>query len=177
MKSIYLIRHAKASFGILGFSDLNRPLDNIGHIEAINMSKYFAENINNSNNLFVSSPAYRAITTAKYFINALKLADENIEVCKDLYLPSIQQIWRIIQSLDNQISNSVCFFSHNIGISDFASSILNSSTNFYEIPTCGIVKITFDTKTWAGCNENNSRIENYWFPSLVLGNVLNYTFS
>ena len=168
MKSIYLIRHAQAGFGILDFSDLDRPLNKKGHIEALHMSKYFAKNIEKSIDIFVSSPANRAISTAKYFSNALELGEGSINISKNLYLPSTLQLWETIQSLDNQKIHSACIVSHNVGISDFATSIFNSTIQFYEIPTCGIVKIVFDSNTWEDCNKDNSIIENHWFPSLIL---------
>ncbi len=65
-KTLLLIRHAKSDWGNLMLSDFERPLNNRGEINAPEMAKRLVKRELFPQQL-ISSPALRAITTAKYF--------------------------------------------------------------------------------------------------------------
>ena len=71
------IRHAKSSWSDLSLDDFDRPLNERGRRDAPKMAKWFSENIQETAILF-SSPANRALSTAKYFEKELTPIKFNI---------------------------------------------------------------------------------------------------
>ena len=61
-----LVRHAKSSWSDPSLSDFDRPLNERGNRDAPRMARWFFENIQEMPILF-TSPANRALSTAKYF--------------------------------------------------------------------------------------------------------------
>ena len=64
MKTLYLIRHAKSSWDDSTLTDFERPLNERGINDAPKMGKLLKEK-NIIPELLISSPANRAISTAK----------------------------------------------------------------------------------------------------------------
>ncbi|MCI0495238.1 histidine phosphatase family protein [candidate division KSB1 bacterium] len=71
MKRLILIRHAKSSWGDPGLSDLDRPLNNRGNQDAPFMGKRLKKEHNVKPDLILSSPAKRAIGTARIIAKAI----------------------------------------------------------------------------------------------------------
>ena len=65
-----LVRHAKSSWSDPSLSDFDRPLNERGNRDAPRMARWFFENIQEMPILF-TSPANRALSTAKYLWNFL----------------------------------------------------------------------------------------------------------
>ncbi|MDR2206096.1 MAG: histidine phosphatase family protein [Flavobacteriaceae bacterium] len=140
MKQLILVRHAKSDW-THNVPDFERPLNNRGHKDASKMAKLlFDQNI--AIDKFVSSPAKRALTTAKYFAETYK--NPNIKESENLYNPSFKNFEEVISNLDNRFS-SVAIFSHNFGISEFASFLAEETIN---LPTCGIAVFQIDCNEW-----------------------------
>ena len=66
MKTLILIRHAKSSWDAPGMSDSERPLNERGKKDAPEMAKRLRKR-GLKIDAFVSSPAERALRTARYF--------------------------------------------------------------------------------------------------------------
>ena len=66
MKKIFLIRHAKSSWGEHGLKDIERPLNERGRRDAPMMAK-FASKKWEPPGLVMISPAQRAVETAHFF--------------------------------------------------------------------------------------------------------------
>src|ERR1700682_5676255 len=79
MKTLFLIRHAKSSWDDTALPDKDRPLDGAGKRDAPKMGKRLAKR-DAQPDLILSSPAMRALTTAK--IIAKKL-DYKLEAAAD----------------------------------------------------------------------------------------------
>ena len=69
MKKLLLIRHAKSSWDSASIKDFDRPLNERGMRDAEAMSQRLRKKITNID-VFISSPALRAISTAKKFAQA-----------------------------------------------------------------------------------------------------------
>jgi phosphohistidine phosphatase len=69
MKSILLVRHAKSSWDSPTMQDFDRPLNDRGNRDAPMMANRLLER-KAGIDIFVTSTAVRALTTAKYFIKA-----------------------------------------------------------------------------------------------------------
>lgn len=144
MKTLILVRHAKSSHSFGISSDFDRPLNDRGFREAADMGKkLFKKNIQIDQ--FVSSPAVRAKTTAELFASEYERKMKEIIFIPSLYHAHPDQFRTVIGNLDNSC-NHVAIFSHNPGISEFASSL--SNTHIDQMPTSGVFAVSADVKSW-----------------------------
>lgn len=164
MRTLFLIRHAKSSWDNPGLRDFDRPLNERGLRDAPLMAALLAAR-GAKPDLIMSSPAKRALTTARYFADAFGMPDEQIVRNPDIYEATPQQILRIISRLPDE-SKTVCLFGHNPTFTDVA----NRYTDDYidNLPTCGVVQIVSNADSWASMYEGNADVTNCFFPKLVL---------
>ncbi len=145
MKTLLLIRHAKSSWATLGEMDFDRPLNERGKKDAIEMGEHlFKENIVIAR--FVSSPAKRASKTCKAFIKAYHKKEDEIVFIDKLYHASESAFESVIHGLDEK-DDSVAIFSHNPGITAFANSLCTPKT-FIEMPTCAVFAVQAAVDSW-----------------------------
>jgi hypothetical protein len=77
LKYLFLTRHAKSSWANLGLADIDRPLNERGKKAALFMGKLIV-NKGEKPELLISSPANRALSTAKAFGNVIGLVEDDI---------------------------------------------------------------------------------------------------
>lgn len=144
MKTLILVRHAKSSHSLGISSDFNRPLNERGFRQAAEMGDtLFKKKI--LIDQFVSSPALRAKTTAELFA-----AEYDRKMKEILYLPSLyhanaDNFQEIIHGLGDDFQH-IALFSHNPGITDFASSL--TQTHITHMPTCSVFAVTASIDSW-----------------------------
>ncbi|RPI71769.1 MAG: histidine phosphatase family protein [Ignavibacteriales bacterium] len=160
MKKLFLIRHAKSSWDFSELTDFERPLNKRGRRDAPFMAKLLAQQ-GVSPDLIISSPATRAITTARYFCEPLSYSFHNLTLEPRLYGASVDEIIDVICNIDNTYSN-LMLFSHNPGLTDFADQLSDKPIN--NIPTCGIVAFSFNIDSWNEINNDSSEILFFEYP-------------
>jgi phosphohistidine phosphatase len=144
MKTLILVRHAKSSHSFGLSSDFDRPLNERGFREAAEMGrKLFKKKI--PIDQFVSSPAVRAKTTAELFAAEYNRKLKEILFIPSLYQASPENFLDIIQELDDKYQH-IALFSHNPGITEFASSI--STTHISHMPTCSAFAVSSPIISW-----------------------------
>ena len=139
MKTILLIRHAKSSWKFPDLKDIDRPLNKRGNRDCVLMSAVLADMQVHFDKI-ISSPAERAMSTAKAFAS-----EDKIFTDQRLYLESISRLLTIIHEQDDAIQ-CVALVSHNPGITDFANFL--AKADIENIPTSGIVGIQYDCNSW-----------------------------
>lgn len=144
MKTLYLIRHAKSDWGNEQILDFNRPLNNRGYTDAYFQSRKFAKE-QQKPDLIISSPATRAFTTACIFAKELNYLADNIRIREKIYEASVNAIQETIAEI-NDNTDCIMLFGHNPGFTDFFNAISDADTD--NIPTCGIMGIHFNMKSW-----------------------------
>jgi len=143
MKTLYLVRHAKSSWEF-DLDDHERPLNERGLNDAPKVAQKVAQLIDLPQ-LWLSSDAMRAKTTAVFFAQAFDIPDSKIELRPKLYDFSGQAVVDIICSVDDSV-DTLIVFGHN--------NAMTSIVNFYgnkkidNVPTCGFTAITFDIERW-----------------------------
>jgi phosphohistidine phosphatase len=157
MKTLYLIRHAKSSWDDPDLGDFERPLNKRGKKDAPNMAKRLKEK-RVTPDFIITSPATRALDTAKEFAKILGYDKDKIKTDKRLYHANEDQFLSIIHELkerDRDEEEVVLVFGHNPGLTEFANLLLNEHID--NIPTCGIVKAHLKIDRWKdarfGCGE------------------------
>ena len=84
MKTLFLVRHAKSSWDDTTLPDKDRPLNERGERDAPKMGKRLAKR-DVKTDLILSSPARRALTTAKIIAKSIDYKPKKIVVDDRLY--------------------------------------------------------------------------------------------
>lgn len=152
MKVLYMVRHAKSSWEH-DLVDHQRPLDERGKMDARLVSIQVKNEINPPQKI-ITSDANRALSTARFFKDALSVADEDFIMNHDLYDFGGQNVLRIIKELNNSVDR-VMIVGHNHAF----TSIVNMLGNKYveNVPTCGFLMIEFDSDNWSTIKGGNTK--------------------
>jgi phosphohistidine phosphatase len=162
MKSILFIRHAKSSWEAAGMRDFDRPLNERGHRDAPMMAERLLEK-KVAIELFVSSPAVRALTTAKYFHEAYGAKKSKLLEVPALYHASVETFYEVIAGLEDDYKQ-VAIFSHNPGITYAVNSFGVARVD--DMPTCGVFGIHADTSHWKDFQQAEKSFWLFDYPKL-----------
>jgi phosphohistidine phosphatase len=158
MKTLILNRHAKSDWSSGAETDFDRPLNKRGNSDAPMMADRLLER-NIMPDIIISSPAMRAISTAKVFANKLGIDDIKEEI--EIYNGGENYFRHLFPSKDFS-ANTILAFGHN---PDFTSlSTYFSGEYFGNVPTCGIVCIDFEINTWQDINKQNGKLRFFDYP-------------
>jgi len=160
MKVLTLVRHAKSSWDYPELPDFERPLSARGRKDAPAMAALLKKAKIRPERL-VSSPALRAITTARLFAVKFGIEPESIHVSPHIYEASPQTLMHIVRSLMD-LEDDVMLIGHNPGISRFARQLADCP--FDEMPTCAAVRIEFPAKTWSMVRAGTGTVLRYDYP-------------
>lgn len=144
MKTLLLIRHAKSSWAQPGLPDFDRPLNERGKKDAPEMAKRVKEKGIELDHL-ISSPAKRARKTARYFAEAFGFKKEDVNLIDQLYAAAQSEFLKAVTNINDKYK-TVALFSHNPGITDFASSLTNLRVD--DMPTCAVFALRIETDSW-----------------------------
>lgn len=143
-KQLLIIRHAKSDWGDFNLPDFDRPLNKRGKQNAPEMAKRLVKK-----NLFpqqlVSSPALRAITTAKLFAEELGIKKSEIVKEPGIYEALSKTLLDTINHFDEGF-DFIALFGHNPGLTQLVNDLCSS--DIYNIPTCGMALINFPFDKW-----------------------------
>ncbi|MDX8392205.1 MAG: histidine phosphatase family protein [Mariprofundaceae bacterium] len=145
MKQLLLIRHAKSDWNDFNLTDFDRPLNERGQRDAPRMGARLKKT-GIKPDIFLSSPALRARSTAEFIAMSLTFPTAQIEWVNELYLASATGMMAIIRHTPDTF-NTLALVAHNPGISDLAASLAN--INIGNIPTCGTVHLRCDSDNWS----------------------------
>ena len=138
MKSLYLVRHAKSSWKDPTLDDFDRPLNKRGKHDAPLMAQKLYE-MGIKPDIILSSPAKRALKTAKIFAKTL---DVPLQTDQRLY-EAMPSDFREVMHEVFKTHDNVMLVSHNPGLTMFNDEI--SDIPIYNIPTAGVVGVGFET--------------------------------
>ena len=160
MKQLFIIRHAKSDWGDFKIRDYDRPLSERGHKNAPEMAQRFLQK-DLTPELIVSSPALRAITTAKYFASGWNIEPTLIKTNEAIYEANTKTLLGVINGLDNNFQK-IALFGHNPGLTD----LLNYLTNDFQasMPTCSVGLIEFPFDDWKLISEHTGDLVVFDYP-------------
>lgn len=159
MKKLILIRHAKSDWSNPLSEDFLRPLNKRGKKNAPLMAKVLKEK-NIRPDLIISSPSIRTKQTLEYFIKELNYNDE-VRFEESIYEAPYENLLKVIKDIPN-IHKTVFLMGHNPGLCDLTNFLVDK--NFENIPTCGIVEIDFNAKSWQDISKENSNLISFEYP-------------
>ena len=159
-KKLLIVRHAKSDWGNARITDFNRPINERGKSNAPIMGKRLKEK-----GIFpdtvISSPALRAITTAKLVTHELGFTTAKIKLEKSIYEATCATLLKIVNDFDNE-HEMVALFGHNNGITDLA--VYLTDAEIFNIPTSGMVMINFPFDDWKMVGKDTGEVEFFDYP-------------
>ena len=160
MRLLTLVRHAKSSWDYPELSDFERPLNERGRRDAPLMARRCLVEWGKPERL-VSSPALRAITTARAFAEAFGIGADEIVVQPKIYEAAVESLLRILRAQDDG-DRHVMLFGHNPGITALAHEL--ARCNFDELPTCGVAGFELAVKCWSDVGSGCGKLVRYSTP-------------
>jgi len=137
MKNLFLLRHAKSSWGNAALGDFDRPLSKRGISNAIQLSEYIQKH-SISFDLVLSSPSERTQSTHDLVLSSLDpIPTSNLKEC--IYHASALSLIQLITEQDDEINN-LLIIGHNPGLHILTETLTNES--IVKFPTCAFAKIT-----------------------------------
>lgn len=143
-KRITLLRHAKAIAGAGSMADRDRPLNDRGRRDAPLMGRRLHA-AGARPGLILTSPAARALETARLVARELRYPLERLQLDSDLYLASPQEILDVIARQDETLSDIVVC-GHNPGLTELLNQVTGADID--NLPTCGFGVIEAAIDTW-----------------------------
>lgn len=160
MLRLSLVRHAKSSWNDPELSDFERPLNERGRRDAPAMAQRL-KHLHQRPELLLSSPALRAITTARIFARELGIAVESVQLSSSIYEAELDTLVELVRNLDPGIRH-VLMFGHNPGFSELARWLARCP--FQDMPTCAIVMLELSQPTWADLKRDCGQLVHYLYP-------------
>ena len=111
--------------------------------------------------LLISSPANRALSTAKAFGKAMGLVENGIIIDRTIYGAGTQQLLELVQNQDD-LYKSIMLFGHNPTFTSFVNLLTDS--NIMNVVTCGVVRIDFKFSSWIDIDFGSGRLAYYEYP-------------
>ncbi len=144
MKRVVIVRHAKSvSYGY--DDDFNRDLSNRGKEDAKLVSSELRER-EIFPDIIISSPAKRAIKTARIFSENLDFERKDIIQNQEIYNgQTTSDFLEMIQNFPDK-ANTAFIFGHNPGFHYFTDNLLEYFEG--DMPTCSTVGIDFNVHSW-----------------------------
>jgi phosphohistidine phosphatase len=159
MKYLYVVRHAKSDWSMSGQADFDRGLNGRGKKNAAMMAKIMKEKLG-SVDLIVSSPAIRAISTAKYFAKEFSIPIDRILMKQEIYEASCPTLLKIIETLPER-AHKVLLFGHNPGFSQLAGYLTGDQV---DLPTCAIAGVKFECENWHAVSKSSGTLIYFDYP-------------
>lgn len=161
MKTLYIVRHAKSSWDDPFLDDFDRPLNKRGRADAPRMGKRLQERDVHPD-LLISSPAERALSTCMIIAEKIGYPARNIHTDRRLYHASPEQLLSVLRGVSDG-NDEIMIFGHNPGLTDFANELSRERVTS-NIPTGGVVCLTFNVLSWKDIAWGKGEIEFYDFP-------------
>lgn len=159
-KKLLIIRHAKAEDSDFTKPDFKRSLSARGKGDIQRMAARLIEK-DIFPQKFVSSPALRAISTARYFAIEMGIAPLEIVQEPEIYDALTYNLLETINNLDEQL-NFIALFGHNPSITQLINQLCD--INIHHIPTCGMALIEFPFDNWKMLSMGTGELIFFDFP-------------
>ena len=163
MKTLYVVRHAKASMKDPSIADRERPLLEKGKkrtkriIDFLKLHRVKPD-------VILSSSAKRAVETAEYISRGLSCPDDIIQ--KLAYFYDIDERGLINEFMDFPDKyDSVMIVGHNPAITNFINNF--SKKKMDSLPTSGVVCIKFNMDSWDEIESARHTIEFVIYPAIL----------
>ncbi len=152
MKTLWLLRHAKARAGGADLADRDRPLSARGRDAALRMGRHLADR-GARPDLVLCSPSVRTRETLELVAKELRAALA-IEFESDLYLASERDLRKRIEQVPDGVA-SILTVGHNPGIEELAAglAVRGGAEALAELhrrfPTGALAELRIHARSWS----------------------------
>lgn len=144
-KTLYIVRHAKASREDLNLRDWERSLIPIGVERAGKIAKTLKRKKILPDKI-ISSHAFRALNTAIIFALGLDYPVDEISISNDIYEKDPGTIIDLVKKQEENLS-SLMIFGHNPTFTELVNSL--TAENIDTLSTSAVACIKFEADNWA----------------------------
>ncbi len=160
MKRLYVIRHAKSSWSDPALGDFERPLNKRGKRDAPFMGARLKKGGAHPD-MIVSSPARRAVKTAREIAKAVGFPAGKIVKEMTIYDASLYDLLAVVRKIPDAC-DEVIMVGHNPGFSDLAGYLASDSSVY--MPTCAVFCVDLEVDSWASIAVGIGRTVSYDYP-------------
>jgi phosphohistidine phosphatase len=154
MKTLLILRHDKSRSKDLNLSDHDRPLDELGKDDALNMGKLIKYK-DLIPDFIISSTALRAKTTAEIVAQACKYKGEEIALERSLYEGKSKEYMNIIERLSDRYS-SVLLVGHNPTIEEIIELFTDYSSDVI-MSSCALAHLSLSIEKWSDLQNSKTK--------------------
>ena len=165
MRRLILLRHGKSSWDDPQLDDFARPLAPRGLRNVPEMGRRLAAR-GLPVTLIVSSPAARAISTARGVARELDYRDDRIAEEPSLYLAGPDTILAIVRRAP-AAAGTLMIVGHNPGLTEFANML--DDVRLDNMPTGGMLCAEFDAPSWADIQPAEAQFAWFDYPRKLPG--------
>ncbi len=159
-KELFILRHAKSSWDEPSVDDVDRSLTPRGINDAHAMATRLKKQLKDVD-LILTSHANRATHTSTIFAEVIGYPLSNIKISSKLYEIGESQLVSIIKALPDDLTR-VLVVGHNPTFTYFVNRYLRDIID--NIPTTGIVGLSFNTSSWNDISKDNLQSSFFDFP-------------
>ena len=161
MKTLYLIRHAKSSWKDITLNDFDRPLNKRGKLNADLMGNLLATQ-GIRPDLILSSPANRAMSTAKKLAESIGYSSDGVQYKQSIYEAGLNELLGVIHQVDDSV-NRLFLIGHNPSLNSLLDYLVpqNSIDN---IVTAGIAEIQLRVNSWGDTAQASGELMQFEYP-------------
>ncbi|NVO02168.1 MAG: histidine phosphatase family protein [Bacteroidetes bacterium] len=163
MKTLYIVRHAKAERENNGIDDKSRPIINLGREKTQKIINYL-NSLQTSVDYIATSPATRANETAKLIAKGINFPLEKIEVKENIYLADTDEIFDIVSQFPYE-ADSAMLVGHNPTVTFFANQFMEKKVDY--LPTSAVICIIFKTEDWTEFSSANYILNFIALPKML----------
>ncbi len=144
----------------MSLPDRRRPLNKRGKRDAPEMGKRLARRGLQVDRI-LSSPATRAIKTARLMAEALAYSKEEIVTDGRIYPGDTEELMAVIHDCEDNL-HTVMLVGHNPGLTDLVNHL--GTQRIENVPTCGVVEMRFDVERWHQIGRAPATAFNFDYP-------------
>jgi phosphohistidine phosphatase len=160
---LYLMRHAQAIPGTSLLSDKDRTLTAQGKHDALKVGTKLRTD-NSTINLIVSSPATRAIATARLVAQEINMDTTKIQIEENFYRADKIEILKILNTISDSVT-SILLVGHYPTIIEL-HNYLSATKSLTSMNTAELCALTFEMP-WSELTESSGRHEFSYHPYLT----------
>ena len=158
-KQLLILRHGKSDWSV-NVDDFNRPVKKRGIKAAKKIGYWLANSRASKPDLVISSPAERALTTAR--IAAEMAGIKHIKIDERIYEASLDDLLGILAELPEEISCPM-IVGHNPGLEELLLYLADVPKHFYKdwkLLTTGTLAIVKIQTPWNELGEKSAKFKN-----------------
>jgi len=162
MKTLLLIRHAKAEGGDFGQSDVTRRLSEHGEKQAHDITNQIkSEGL--TPDFILSSSAERTQRTTQILTSGMDCSMQQVQWCDDLYLAEPNLLFDAARQADDA-NQTLAIVAHNPGLSELADHLLNKPVS--GMSTATVIAITWPVQHWFDISAGKGTLCAYLRPNI-----------